>query len=993
MIRLYLSMCRYATLMLLFASTMAMAQQVVTGKVTSSDDGSPIPGVNILEKGTSNGTVTDVDGNFRISAASGSTLVFSFVGYQSQEVPVGSQSSVNVSLLSDVTSLSEVVVVGYGSQEKRDVTGATVSLKSGDFNGGVISSPEQLIQGRAAGVQITSSSGEPGAGVNIRIRGTSSVRSGNNPLFVVDGVPLSGDDVSPGNSAQGVGDSAPRNPLNFLNPNDIASIDVLKDASATAIYGSRGANGVVLITTKSGKSGKPTLDYSYNVGVSTITKKFDLLGPNEFIAAYTTFHDAASAAILNKGSKTDWQDQVLRTAITQSHNFAYGAADKSGDYRFSFGTLSQQGIVKKSDLTRYTARFNGSKKFIDDKLKISTQLTLSSTKDGNVPITTSSGFEGDLFGSALKANPTAPVYNPDGTLYQPSNVEPNPVAYLQLTKSYTNTLRGLGNISAELQIAKGLSFKTVIGFDRSFSSRKTAFSKDLNASNGIYGIGRLYLNDIQVDNKLWENYFTYDTQLGSSVKLNALLGYSYQSFGYATANNQFAKFQTSDLDLMINNYASAKTSVGTNSSNRKDELQSFYGRANLSIRDKYLLTATLRSDGSTRFGGSNKYGYFPSAALKWRLSDEEFVPEAFSDLNFRAGYGITGNQEIPHNLYQERQRYNDYGIDGDGNINGGGLASVAFPNPNLKWESTAQFNIGLDYGVLNNRVRGSIDYYHKDTKDLLIQVTSAQPAVNPFVWKNLDADVINKGVELTLEADAVQSGNFKWTVIGNAAYNRNRIENFSGLINTGTINGQGLSGAFAERIAGGQPLFAYFLRQFTGFDANGITTYQGGDIQKFVGKSPLPKVTAGLTNNFRYKNFDLSLFFSGQFGQYVYSNTANAYFTAGSLSNGRNVTKDIVGNGESGINAPDVSTRFLYNASFVRLQNVALGYNIKANVSFISSMRVTLTGQNLFVITKYPGQDPEVNTNKALNGVPSAGIDYGAYPRARTITLGLSATF
>jgi len=993
MIRLYLSKCRYATLLLLFATSVAMAQQVVTGKVTSEDDGSPIPGVNILEKGTNNGTVTDAEGNFRVSVGANATLVMSFVGYQTQEISVGSQSSVNVVLKSDVTALSEVVVVGYGSQEKRDVTGATVSLKSGDFNGGVISSPEQLIQGRAAGVQITSASGEPGGGVNIRIRGTSSVRSGNNPLFVVDGVPLSGDDVSSGVMSQGVGESAPRNPLNFLNPNDIASIDVLKDASATAIYGSRGANGVVLITTKSGKSGKPSLDYSYNVGVSTISKKFDLLKADEFISAYAQFHDAASAAVLNKGSSTDWQDQVLRTALTQSHNVAYGAGDKSGDYRFSFGTLSQEGIVKKSDLTRYTARFNGTKKFINDRLKIGTQMTLSSTKDGNVPVTTNSGFEGDLFGAALKSNPTAPVYNPDGTLYQPGNTEPNPVAYLELSKSYTNTLRALGNLSAELQIVKGLSFKTVVGFDKSFSSRKTAFSRDLNASNGIYGIGRLYLNDIQVDNKLWENYFTYDVQLSSSVKLNALLGYSYQSFGYTTANNQFAKFQTSDLNLMINNYASAKTSVGTNSANRTDELQSFYGRANLSIKDKYLLTATLRSDGSTRFGGGNKYGYFPSAALKWRLSDEEFVPEAFSDLNLRVGYGVTGNQEIPHNLYQERQRYNDYGIDGDGNINGGGLSSVAFPNPNLKWESTAQFNVGFDYGILNNRVRGSVDYYHKDTKDLLIQVTSAQPAVNPFVWKNLDADVINQGVEFTLETDAVQTGNFKWTVIGNAAYNKNVIQNFSGLINTGTINGQGLSGAFAERIAGGQPLFAYFLREFTGYDANGITTYQGGDIQKFVGKSPLPKVTAGLTNNLRYKDFDLSLFFSGQFGQYVYSNTANAYFTAGSLSNGRNVTKDVVGNGESGINAPDVSTRFLYNASFVRLQNVALGYNIKTSISFISSLRATLTGQNLFVITKYPGQDPEVNTNKALNGVPSAGIDYGAYPRARTYTLGLSATF
>ena len=986
-------MRRSLSVFLMFGAMVSFAQGQVTGKVTTSDEGSGLPGVTVLEKGTGNGTVTDADGSYTLKVGSNATLVFSFVGYKSKEVAVGTQNSINVSLESDVTALSEVVVVGYGSQEKRDVTGATISLKPGDFNGGVISSPEQLIQGRAAGVQITSSSGEPGAAVNIRIRGTSSVNASNNPLFVIDGVPLSGDDVSPGASQQGVGNSQARNPLNFLNPNDIASIDVLKDASATAIYGSRGANGVVLITTKSGKAGKPVLEYSGSVAVSTITKKYDLLDANSFVAAYASLTSASAAAIVNKGSSTDWQDQILRTAVTQNHNISYGSADKTGDYRFSFGSMTQQGIVKHSDLTRYTARFNGSKKFINDKLKVSTQMTISNTNDGNVPITTNSGFEGDLFAAALKSNPTAPVYNADGSLYQPSNVEPNPVAYLSLTKSFTNTLRALGNFSAELQLAKGFTFKTVVGFDQSFSSRKSAFSKDLNASNGIYGVGRLYLNDVQVNNKLWENYFTYDTKIGSDLKLTALLGYSYQSFGYATSNFQFANFQVSDLDQMINNFSSAKTSVGTNSSNTTDELQSVYGRANFSFKEKYLLTATLRSDGSTRFGGNNKYGYFPSAAFKWRLSDEAFIPEAFSDLNFRLGYGVTGNQNIPHNLYQDRQRYADYGIDGGGNLNGGGLSSVSFANPDLKWESTAQFNMGIDYGLLGNRLRGSVDYYHKDTKNLLIQVFSAQPAANPYVWKNLDADVINEGIELTLEGDAIQTSDFKWTVIANAAFNHNIVQNFSGLINTGAINGQGLTGAFAERIAGGQPLFAYFLRDFSGFDSNGINTYNGGDVQKFLGKSPLPKATAGLTNNFKYKAFDLSMFFSGQFGQYVYSNTANAYFTAGSLGNARNVTRDVVGNGESKINAPDVSTRFLYDASFVRLQNLSLGYNVKTQSSIISSLRITLTGQNLLLFTSYPGQDPEVNTNKALNGVPSAGIDYGAYPKARTFSLGVSASF
>jgi len=1002
MTKLYLFVRRYVAVLLVFGTLVSFAQdRTVTGKVTSADDGSGIPGVNILEKGSTNGTVSDSDGNYRISVGGSATLVFSFVGYTTQEVTVGSQSTVNVSLLSDVTALSEVVVVGYGSIEKKDVTGAMVSLKSGDFNPGIISSPEQLIQGKAAGVQITSASGEPGAGVNIRIRGTSSVRSGNNPLFVVDGIPLSGDDTTPQGSNQGLGTSAARNPLNFLNPNDIESIDILKDASATAIYGSRGANGVVIITTKGGKVGKPTLDYTYELSTSKISKKYDLLSPTEFVAAYEDFNGAAAAATIDKGSETDWQDAVTRTGITQNHNLSYGANEKGGDYRLSIGYMNQEGIIKNSDLTRFSTRFNGTKKFIDDKLTIGTMISVATTKDGNVPITQNSGFEGDLWGNALKANPTAPIYDASGPggFYQPSNVEPNPVALIELSKSYTNTMRALGSISAEIQLFKDLKFKTVYGYDASFSTRKSAFSRDLNAT-GIYNIGRLFLNEIQVENNLWENYFTYDKKLDNSV-LNFLAGYSYQSFSRAGSDFALANFRTSDLDIMINNLASANQqpnggkggAVGQNSYKTVDELQSFYGRVNYSIADKYIITATVRADGSTKFGPGNQYGVFPSGAIKWRVAEEGFVPDAFSELNVRAGYGITGNQEIPHNLYQQRQRYSGWNLDNDFNINGGGLTTVAFPNPDLKWESTSQFNIGIDYGILDNKIRGTIDYYYKNTNDLLIQVQSAQPALTPFVWKNLDADVINSGLEISIEADAMQRGDFKWTINGNIAFNKNEVQNFGGLINTGQINGQGLTGAFAQRIAQGQPLYAFFLREFGGFDESGITIYPNGDVQQFLGKSPLPTTTMGLTNTFRYKNFDLNVFFSGQYGHYIYSNTANAFFTAGSLANGRNVTKDVVGNGEGSLNAPDVSTRFLEKGNFTRLQNLTLGYNVKTNSNIISSLRLYVNGNNLFVITDYSGQDPEVNINKSIDGIPSAGIDYTAYPRARTWTFGVRAAF
>lgn len=1009
---------RYLTVLLIFITTTAWSQgRTVTGKVTSADDGSAIPGVNIVEKGTSNGTISSVDGTYTISVSPGAVLVFSFVGYSAREVSVGEQTTVNVSLQADVTALSEVVVIGYGEVERRDATGAITSLKPEDFNAGVISSPEQLIQGRAAGVQITSASGEPGAGINIRIRGTSSVRSGNNPLFVIDGVPLSNEEVS-NNGMSGainngaLGNSSPRNPLNFLNPNDIASMDILKDASATAIYGSRGANGVVLITTKSGKSGKGAINYSYNLSLSSITKKFDLLNRNEFLAAYEDFNGPDAAADLDRGSSTDWQDEILRTAVSQQHNLSFGAGDETGNYRLSFGYLDQEGIVMNSGLKRYSARFNGSKSFINDRLTLGTQMTIASTVDENVPITNNVGFEGDLFGSALKANPTWPVRNPDGTLFQFSVNEPNPVAMLKLSKSFTNTLRALGNVSAELEIMDALSFKTVLGFDRSFGERKTAYSRDLMVS-GITQKGRLYLLDTESNNILWENYFTYDKSFNDNIKLNALLGYSFQRFVFGTESFQFTNFRTNDLDLMINNYASADQNtgvadkpgvIGSNSSHTEDELQSFFGRVNIGLSDKYIFTATLRADGSTRFGGDNKYGFFPSAAFKWRASDEEFIPEVFSDLNVRLGYGLTGNQEIPHNLYDQRQRYGDWTMNNDGNVAGGGLVDVAFQNPQLKWESTAQFNSGIDFGFFGNRLRGSLDFYHKNTSDLLIQITSAQPAAQQFVWTNLDANIINQGVEIAVEADVVDNTDFTWTVIANIAFNKNIVKNFGDtrVINTGEINGQGLSGAFAQRIANKKPLYAYYLRDFAGYneagiagyyDAEGNIDYTTGGEQRFIGKSPLPKANAGLTNNFAYKSFDLSLFFSGQFGQYIYSNTANAYFTAGALANGRNVTQNVVGNGEDRLNAPDVSTRFLENGSFVRLQNVTLGYKINTQNTFISSLRVFVTGQNLFVITDYSGQDPEVNNNKALNNVPSLGIDYGAYPRARTFTFGVNASF
>jgi TonB-dependent starch-binding outer membrane protein SusC len=978
-------------------SNVAFSQRTISGLVTDGESNEPLVGASVVVTGTTKGTLTDVDGKYTLTdiPKDAVSLTISFTGYANMTIAIGNSSTIDAKLQGG-SVLEEMVVVGYGSVRKVDATGAVNSVSEKDFNKGINTSVEQLMQGRVAGVNITQNSGQPGGGINVRIRGTSSVRNGNNPLFVVDGVPLSGGDVSAGTGTNNLGGSAAKNPLNFLNPNDIEKIDILKDASATAIYGARGANGVVLITTKKGK-GKGGLDYNVSVGASQITKKYDLLNPTEFVAA--------AGATQNLGAQTDWQDVLFRTGLSNDHSLTYGGGSDKGSYRFSVGYLNQEGIMVNSAMNRFSARFNGDQKFINDKLTMSVNLTVSEINDFGIPVTDNAGFTGDLLGGVLKSNPTMPIYlyNKSNkldcdtcTIFQRSGgAEPSPAAMLRYSKDITKTLKTLGSISANYNIIEGLDFKTVLGFDRSKSERKNAISRALVVQE-ISGLGRLSLNNIDVSTTLWENYFNYNKKFGN-VNFTGLLGYSYQQFSGSSNGFEFSKFRVDDPEIMANNLESASAFAPTGSGSTTDELQSYFARANFSISDKYLLTASIRRDGSTKFGGNNKYGNFPSFAAKWRLISEDFIPKnIFSDLGLRIGYGVTGNQEIPYNLYTQRQRYGGWDLNPDGVLQGGGFGDVAFQNPDLKWESTAQTNIGLDFGFANNRVSGTIDVYKKNTNDLLIQVTSAQPAPTPFVWKNLDADVENKGIELGLNVVAIDGKDFNWNISGNVAYNKNEVKRYGGLINTGAINGQGLTGAFAQRIAQGQPLFAFFLRQFNGFDANGNTIYGANgdrDFQEFNGQSPLPTVTGGLTNSISYKGFDASIFFNGVFGNYIYSNTENAFFTKGSLANGRNVVKSVVGSKEGGLNAPDVSTRFLYKGDFVRLQNLSIGYNVPIKSNTVKGIRVFVTGQNLLTFTSYPFQDPEVNTNKSIDGVPSFGIDYTAYPRAKTWTVGANVSF
>jgi TonB-linked SusC/RagA family outer membrane protein len=994
------------------------AQEVmISGKV--SDSNGPLIGASVVERGTTNGAQTDFDGNFSLKVSDeNAILVFSYIGYANKEVPVKGQTTLDINLDVVISSLDEVIVIAYGTTKVKDATGSLVGVASRDFNRGVIISPEQLIQGKAAGVQITVSSGEPGAGIETRIRGSNSVRSNNNPLFVVDGVPLDGGTTSSLDS-----DRPPRNPLNFLNPSDIESISILKDASSTAIYGSRGANGVVIITTKSGKTGGPgVFEFSSSVSISSVARKFDLLNREEFLAGITQF--GGDPVALDFGSNTDWQEFVTRTSISQNQNFSWSKNYGKGNIITTFGYGKENGIIKKSSLERATGRLNWSHRLFDDKLELSFRGTLSRVNDEAFsPV--------QALSLAYIGNPTIPTsldFNSAGIL-TPSEV----LEYQQITGS-TNRL--LVNFAVDYAFTSELSGKITVGYDSSESTTISVNSRENLDAFGAPDRGTGDLGDINVTNNLLEAIITYKKNFKNS-SLDALLGFSYQDFQRSGRNVQGWGFSTSDLnragkdlensantieaaisgnyqqygigsnapDIFVNRLfpigtdmiapvSTSVTSVFGDTFDFTDELQSFFARVNYSIANKYLFTVTARADGSSRFGPDNQYGFFPSAAFAWKIDEEDFIGSGFSTLKLRASGGITGNQEgLGFGNFVRTERYQEGSIGNGGEINIPGTQVISFVNNGLKWEETLSIGVGIDFGFNDDRLSGSIDLYRMETQDLLIQVSAAQPSPRPFLFQNLDAIVLNQGIEFALAYDFVESENFNMDASFNIAYNENELQDFPGLIPAGSINGQGLSGAFVQLLAGDRPLFSYYVRPFEGFDENGQPI---GDGQTFVGQDALPNVTTGFSLNATYKNWNFAAYLSGQFDFSVYNGTRNAFFTAGSLRSGNNVTKDVLTSGESGNAAADVSERFLEKGDYVRMQNATIGYNVPlGDIGTFKSLQLNVTGQNLFIITSYSGLDPEVNTSGSnfLNGIPTAGVDNLAYPRARTITFGLTAKF
>jgi TonB-linked SusC/RagA family outer membrane protein len=965
----------------------------VAGKVTDQANNA-LPGVGVIEKGTTNGTVTDADGNYKLTVASReSILVFTFVGTKSQQLAVGEQSQINIQLLDDISTLNEVVVVGYGTQEKRDITGSVASVKSEDFNKGIISSPEQLLQGKVAGLNVTSASGEPGGPLSITVRGPGGVRTGSTPLFVVDGLAL--DNSSTGGST---------NPLNFLNPQDIESIDVLKDASATAVYGARGANGVILITTKKGKAGRSTLNYSTSFGFSKLARKIDVLSADEYRQKVVEVGGVLEDSLHN----TDWQDAITRTAATQTHNLNFtGGADKL-TYYASLGMQDQDGIIVNSNMKRYSGRINLNQKFLNDRLNVELNLASSQTINNRPPSEGNNGASISVVGTALVTNPTYPLYGNDGLPAKyPGGA--NPLRSLQLVKDATTINRVIGNITPSFEIIKGLVYKLNVGIDNSTGNR------DIVAYPSAVPLvdGRLDIYENLNRNNLVENYLTY-TKVKGDHNISALAGYSYQKFFAQTRTFSINKFVVSPVDPSYAPQNGTDLTLANNKPSgtaQKNELQSYFGRATYQFKERYLLTGTVRVDGSTKFGENKKYGTFPSFSAGWRISEEPFMQSIpVSNLKLRAGWGVTGNQEIPNKLskaYFLTQVASGVSYPLDNTTNAAGAVFSRLANPNLHWEVSKQTNFGLDFGLLQGALSGSIDVFKKISSDILLRVPPTdpvQPDVN-YVANIKDMTITNSGLELALNYHFTSQNGFVFSIGGNTTFIKNIVKKSPyTVIPSGAASGSGLTSATINGYINNEPIGTFYLKEFTGYDENGLSVYRDvngdgivTDADRITAGSALPKTMYNFFATASFKGFDLAVNFNGVSGNKVYDNTANSNFYKIRISKGLNVNEDGLDPAESISNAAPVSTRFLKDGSFLRLNNLSLGYNFSPKMlgvdKWITGLRLSVTGQNLLLFTKYNGYDPEVNTDRVIDSALSYGIDYLSYPKAKTVVFGLNISF
>jgi len=960
------------------------SREPVKGTVVGPD-GTPIAGATVRSLSTKQTTTTNEKGEFTLPAAEGEKLTITVVGYNDQEVTV-SGTSLRVTMTIGSSQLGEAVVVGYGSRKKSDLTGALTQLKADNIRQGVTISADNMLQGKVSGVRIAQSSGEPGAGVDVFIRGVGSIRSGSTPLFVIDGVPLSNDNVSAGSPDLGLGSTDAKNPLNFLNTSDIETITVLKDASAAAIYGARGSNGVVLITTKRGKKGDPSLTYDSYVGTSSVIRKIRVLTASEY-------RKALPSPTFDHGGNTDWQDAIFRNGFIQNHNLSFAKTTATGSFTASLSRLDQNGIIKNSDFNRTTARLNAEESFFDNKrLIVKMNLTASNIDETGIPNGNTAGSDGQFMMYALMANPTRTIFDSTGKYTNFNMIQLfNPLYVLSVYDDRTNTFRVLGNVEASLRLLPGLNYRFNLGLDKSTSERNTTIYPNVTdrTPQGAY-----VQNDLKYLTTLLEHYLTYNLAI-QKHQVEVLGGFSYQKFNAAgTAfGMQNIAAQNAGVPPMYNPGYSGTPSSPSGYA-QENELQSYFGRLNYNYDNRFLLTASLRADGSTRFGANNKYGYFPSFAVGWNLTHESFLQNvsAIRSLKLRASWGQTGNQEVPNKITQASYSLSaasGYYLDGTNLVNG--LVVNRTANPDLKWELVEQYNVGLDFELFRNKLYGSLEYYNKTTKDPILNIPSQPLSPTSTVWANVPGEIVNKGFELTLGSQLISSKDLSWTIDVNGSTLKNTIKGLPvSQLFSGSISGPGLSGVTANIYTNGYAAGSFYMLNHLGYDQNGKDIFSAN---KQIFQGAIPTFNFGFNSLLRYKTLDLGISFIGQTGGLLFNNTA-LELNINNLSTDRNVLKKYVDAKANLGNQVTVSSLYLEKSDFLRLNNLRLGNTFTfKQFPWMQSFNLYVSAQNLFTITKYSGYDPLVNTDKSANGNQSLGVDYATYPAAKTFLLGATIKF
>lgn len=1026
------------TILLLFSCiTFGLAQsRVITGKVTDQKDGSPLPGVSVTVKGApGTGTQTGVNGTFNLSVpANAKVLVFRFLGFKETELSINGKP-LNVQMESDAKQLTEVVVVGYGSQQRQAITGSIATVSSKEIQNTPVTTLEQAIQGKAAGVNIQANNGKLGQGIKISIRGTASISAGTQPLVVIDGIVTTSNDIST--------TTAGTDPLADINFNDVESVQVLKDASATAIYGARASNGVLLITTKKGKAGDAKVNFTAQWGTSNPSRHRQFLNSTQWLAlieraavgagkqdfasqdpdnpSYATVEDAIAAEkAFAEGrftryaagstdwgkTNTDWEKQAFQHAPQSQYDLNISGGNEKTTYYIGGQYLDQTGIVQGNNFTRMSGRLNLNTKVyknLDVGMNLSFMHTLNKRVDND-----------NSFGTPLQIvalSPITPVIDPrsgliSGTPPGQSGNYPlyyNPLINVDNAYFHTNVYRTLGNVYGNWQIIKKLAFRSEFGIDQT-NQNEDSYSGSATARNTSQPNGFGENTQTTVSHFTVNNYFTYKDSFGADNTLDATVGTSYEYYDNTGNDIQGQQFPSDSYKQIID----AAVKAGGYSKRAEYSFVSYFARANYAYKSKYLLSVSATAQGSSRFSSNNRYGYFPAASAGWVLTQEDFLKDSkiFSNLKLKGSYGLTGNGEIG-NYAALGLFYGDAGYNG---VPGQRFYQLA--NPNLKWETTAQLDVGLEVGFLNNRLNATFDYYNKNTRDLLLDVNVPQTLGIATQTQNL-GKLYNRGYEITLSSDNFV-GKFKWTTAFNLAYNKNVVTDVKGLI-IGTndlnrvIEGQQIGVFYGPEYAGVDPANGDALYYKNTKDASGkiidrSTTNNYNQASPVVLGNPTPSFTGGITNTFTYAGFDLAVTFQGAFGNKIY-NSAGQYMSANGSNGFDNQTidqlkywdkpGDITNVPEPRLfysNGTSPSSRYVTGGSYVRCKAVALGYNVPKSVLSkikLDRARVFVNAYNLFLITKYKGWDPEVNSDYQASNI-NLGVDFYSAPQPRTITFGVN---